>query len=205
MEINDFDNKIKVLLEDLENIKSNLETLYSKKLLILYIHLYMEYFVSKMYEIKLSQIKKTGIDVESIKYRDEITSTLSLKNKFTHLIIWGVVDNKYFKIISIVNTARNKLAHNLNPNIEELEKEMKTVIDEEKPENDEKGLIQKYLNNTDLWVKWVPFAFATIFHLYEHIHLLNSTLPTYKLHMEITPDASSVKPILVNKTLANIA
>ena len=111
------------------------------------------------------------------------------------------MDNKYFKTISTVCTARNKLAHNLDPDIEVLEKLMKEVIEAEKPENDTTGLIGRYLDQADLWVKWVPFAFATVFHLYKHLHMLNGTQAGYSIHMTINPESTQVQSILSPNSL----
>lgn len=168
------------LLEDLKYFQGNIKTVRQVRLLILSLDLYVEYFINKLYQEKLEELKNS-IDVENIK-------NINIKNKATHLIIWKVVEKIYLDPIMLIYNLRCKLVHNLKPNINDLENKINKI----KPAIEgDVGLISKFIKNADPWDKIQIYIYPTIVYLYRRLKEIRGEKVDYTINFYITPDAGN--------------
>jgi len=171
------------LLEELEYIKKDIDTVHGKRLLVLIFHLYLEYFVNKIYDNKIKEFSKEQINVESIKKG-------GLKTKATCLVVWKVIDKIYFDPISVVNDLRGELVHTLDPKIVKIEAGINKIIPDMA---DRSGLIAKFLEKSNPWEKLQAYIIPTIYYLYGVFLRVEGKENDYSAKFEINPNTSSLK------------
>lgn len=178
----------KELLKDLKNIQKKAKTIMGKRLLLLYLDLYIDYFVNKLYAEKMRELEMKGINISCIKGENK------MKVKATHLVAWGIIKKTDLEPIFLVHDLRCNLAHNLKPDLSKLEIKINKLSPDLK---DSIGLMSKFLKNADPWDKIQLYAFPTIYNLYRYLKKILGEALDYKLKFYITPNALKVAAELI--------
>lgn len=169
---------------DLSNDLKRINSLEDSRIVILYLNLYIEYFVNAICKVKF---KEEVIKCEFCGNYKE----LKFKEKVSKLTNLGFLnkENKHDEVVYLIYRLRNKLLHNLNPDIEEL----KSWIQEHEPDLKEKSpLVTNFLNNASPWVKIQLFAFPAIVKLYEKYEIEIGNKPKQTIIFEINPDGTVI-------------
>jgi hypothetical protein len=170
--------------------------LKDERILILYIDLYIEYFIHKLYDEALRQnriILKRGLFSKIFDCCNKKVG--SPRTKIKILVKNKVIDPMFLEIILLIFKLRQELVHNLEPNKKLLEK---WINDHKPPVEEIDGLITKFLNKADPWDKIQLFAFPAVFTLYKNLLILKKEkLPQY-LEFHINPEATGIMIVLKN-------
>lgn len=178
----------KELLRDLKDVQKMTKTIMGKRLLLLYLDLYIDYFINRLYAEKIKELEIKGINISCVKGEDK------MKVKATHLVIWGIIKNRDLKPIFLIHHLRCNLAHNLKPDLSKLEIKINKLPPDLK---DPTGLMSAFLKKADPWDKIQLYAFPIIYHLYCYLKRVLGEDLDYKLEFYIAPNGLRVVPKLI--------
>lgn len=150
------------LLEDLQYFESL--TPKDGRVLILLLELHLEHFIHKL--AKEKQIKKE-------KFLDKVDE----------LNEQGIIQSDWCTVIRVVYKIRNRIVHNLRPNVDELEQlinEIEPTIEDAKPE------FKEALSKSTAWSKIQLYTIPVIIHLYKTLMQVQNKEVEYKMILKLT-------------------
>ena len=191
--------KNEITIKDLADDLIYCQNLKDRRLLILFLDLYMENFVHALYK-KVESKHHSLISKLNFFKRKEIAST---KTKAKNLAAWNELNkdpklNKScLEVYLLLHKLRNELIHHLKPNVEIAER---WINNHEPTMNDLSGLIAKFLKKkASPWDKIQLYAFPVITDFYHRLAEARDEEANYTIIFEITPKADAMRIDIIPK------